>query len=93
MGDESSTNFHFQFTYTVDGTEYHGDSEGDFIGYHSSFQRGEKKKGDAVTILYNPENPGENCASRTGFYTGVFLAVFGQLFLALAIKLIRDLNS
>ena len=53
--------------------------------------RGAKKEGDVVRVFYNPKNPAENCAARKGFMGGLALISFGQLFLALAIKLFRNL--
>ena len=85
-------NHHFRYEYTIDGKEYRGDSSEDMIGYHTSFQKGDLKRGDSVKVYYDPQNPGDSRASRAGVHAGLFLVCFAQLFLALAIKLIRDLG-
>ena len=82
---ETTTYYYFEYRFELDGKEFVGNSSNSFIGSHGGMQKDEKQPGDPVKILFNPRDPAENYSSCAGFYGGVFLVAFAQLFLLLGI--------
>lgn len=89
---DTTTYYHFSYRFTVNGSPFSGCSADSFIGSYGGMQKGEKQKGSPVTVFYNPKNPKENYSSRDGFYGGLFLTAFAQLFLLLGIHTYHNLS-
>jgi len=50
----------------------------------------EYERGDEIRVYYDPENPRENAPRRWDFLGAIFMIGGAQLFLALAISLIKN---
>ena len=81
-GDGSQTQeIHIFVTYTVNGQEYTEELQN---------TKTSMKKGDTITVLYNPENPKEVSGATKGIATvqlaaGAAIALFGLGFAALTL--------
>ena len=76
------------YAYEVDGQRYRGRSDNDFIGtWNAGFKQ---KRGQAISVLYDPENPSQSALTRGGFYMGLILFLVGFWILWVAIDLARE---
>ena len=72
---DEGTKYEYDFTYTVDGTEYRGTFGGD----------SEDKTGDRVTVFYDPADPASCSNTEHTGVVGVVLIVIGAAVLALGV--------